>query len=216
MNQTPTKGLHRYALIFALTRRRAMTAREITEQVGGAEVTVRELLHAMTRLGLLHEAEWSKRREGYRPVPCYRSTVGERMPDPATGQVLDVVTRRNSALTVELTAFAALIARMRQSPASTYELVEACGLRYMTIRVLLSYGKTIGAFREAAWEQREGAPGGCKIAMWACDGRAPMPRPAPMSKLERSRRHEARRVRNRRLATGVHRASSVFTWGAAA
>ena len=216
---TPTrvKGLRRYALIFAMTRRHAMTAREIAERVGGNEGTVRELLHAMTRLGLLREAEWEKREQGSpQRIPGYRSSPGQRQPDPATGKLLDVVTRRNSQVTADLTAFAALIARMRQSPASTYELVDACGLSYLTVRSLLNYGKTVQAFREAGWEQREGAPGGNKIALWACDGRAPVKRPAPMPKAEIWRRYEARRVRLRCLPTGIHRASSVFAWGAGA
>ena len=215
-DQKHAKGLHRFALIVAITRRNSASCRTIAKRIGGHEGAVRELLHAMVRLGILREAVWKKRGKCIRPIPSYRSNPGERLPDPSTGELLDVVTRRNSMVKPNLTAFAALIHRMRESPASTYDLVAASGLRYLTIRALLAYGKEVGAFREADWEEREGAPGGCKIAMWACDGLAPVPRPAPMTKLERSRRHEARRVRNRVLSGGVHRLSSVFSWGAQA
>ena len=214
--QKHAKGLHRYALIMAITRRHALNCRSVADRIGGHEGAVRELLHAMVRVGILREARWEKRGPCIRPIPCYRSNEGERMADPSTGELLDVVKRRNSMMTANLIAFAAMVHRMRESPASTYDLVEASGLRYMTIRTMLTYGKEIGAFREADWEEREGAPGGCKIALWACDGRTPVPRPAPMTKLERSRRHEARRVRNRVLSDGVHRLSSVFSWGAQA
>lgn len=192
-----------YARILLSVWKEPGTSAEIARRVGSTRNTVARTMRRMYDLRLVRRKEWVRGDDGRNMAALWSFEQGPDAPLPMTvktglpnqrpGHIVERI--KPSA---EMVTFAAIIRALQDEPKSTYDLVDASGATWSTVRRLLRFSRSIGLAYVAEWgEQRIPGGSGAPVGMWALgidkpDARRPKPMPMPVA---HRRYREARKQR---------------------
>lgn len=183
------------ASILRLLQLQQATVPEIIARCSAHENTVRDAVHCMRAMKLVHVAAWSRRAppaSGHREV--WGFGAGPDAPHPSPRHTRAADPRRHMRSSVIAMAY---VVRALEKPVSKAYLEAISGADRATVRKFLDHAQTIGLVRVAGWSKH--ASGGQPMALW-CLGDGPSVERPPLKTRAEMLRDSRRRRRARELS----------------
>lgn len=168
--------------MLSMLRHRAMTAQDVSDELGWNRTTISAILFRFWRLKILHIAGWSPGKKGSR-VAMYRFGEGEDAPYPGPNLPRWMATLDRRKPRSEVISTAIFVRELLHGECSIADLQAATGMASRTVLLALRKSREVNFARISKWERRIGV-GGLPTAYWSIGSSANTPRPIPKTDAE--------------------------------